>query len=197
MSGQFKLIFIILLTALIIGGFALNPFAGGGFLGMTIFGILGVYNKLVAYTNAISEFEGNIQSGLTRRSELLNRLLDILTSTANIEASILNDVARIRTALSGDHSGEAYSSLIAVAEATPEVQTSENFLKLQDDLFQVEQYILDKREHYNAAVRVFNITLKQFPNIAFAAFLTFREKTFYSDNAKAAERTLVNLEKDK
>jgi len=61
-----------------------------------------------------------------------------------------------------------------VVENYPQLRSSENFLRLQDELSGTENRIAVERRKYNEAVQRYNTTLGLFPNNLFAGFLGFQ-----------------------
>ncbi len=70
--------------------------------------------------------------------------------------------------------------LFAVAEAYPDLQASDNFLQLQNDLTDTEDKISAARRYYNATVMHFNTAVQSFPWLLLAKPLRFREREFFS-----------------
>jgi len=80
----------------------------------------------------------------------------------------------------------ALKSIFAVAEAYPQLQASQNFLRLQADLVDTEDKIQASRRFYNGGVREFNTKIKVFPNSLFARRLGFTERDFFEVENLAA-----------
>ena len=70
-------------------------------------------------------------------------------------------------------------SLFAVAEAYPQLQASQNFLKLQSDLVDAEDKIQAARRFYNGGVREYNTKLQMFPTNLIAGAFRFTERDFF------------------
>ena len=58
----------------------------------------------------------------------------------------------------------ALSRLLVVAERYPDLKANQNFLDLQNQLEGTENRITVARERFNQAVRVYNTSLRIFPN---------------------------------
>jgi LemA protein len=75
-----------------------------------------------------------------------------------------------------------------VAEAYPELKANQNFLKLQEELAEIEDQIQMARRYYNGAARNLNITIQSFPDVLVARVLGFKEEPFFEleDRAQGA-----------
>jgi LemA protein len=84
---------------------------------------------------------------------------------------------------------QALKSIFAVAEAYPQLQASQNFLQLQQQLVDTEDKIQASRRFYNGGVRELNTKIKVFPNNLFARNLGFTPREFFEvvDGASIAE----------
>ena len=65
-------------------------------------------------------------------------------------------------------------SLLAVAEAYPELKANQSFQHVQARISQIENAIADRRELYNATVNNLNIRLEQFPDVFVARNMGFK-----------------------
>ena len=80
---------------------------------------------------------------------------------------------------------QAFSRLIAVAEAYPELKASENFKALQVQEEGTENRINEARKKYNESVQAYNQTVRHFPNSLLAGVFGFDKMTKFA----AAEGT--------
>jgi LemA protein len=110
---------------------------------------------------------------------------------------VFDEVTRARTALqqattpgSAADANEgltaAIGRLFAVAEAYPDLEASENFLRLQEDLTDTEDKISAARRYYNATVMHFNTAVQSIPWLLIARPLGFKEREFFSARGDTA-----------
>jgi LemA protein len=59
---------------------------------------------------------------------------------------------------------EGVQKLLAIAEAYPDLKANENFLALQRQLVETEDYLQFARRYYNGSVREFNTRIETVPN---------------------------------
>lgn len=161
-----------------------------------------VFNRLVRQRNIVREAWSGIDVQLKRRTDLVPALVETVKGYATHERTLLEEVTQKR-ALSIDAQaqgnvaqnaqatqqlGSAVGRLIAVAEAYPQLKANENFLKLQEQLSEIEEQLQYARRYYNGAVRNLNISIQSFPEMAIARPLGFSEQPFFEldDRAQGA-----------
>ncbi|MGH3133151.1 MAG: LemA family protein [Gaiellaceae bacterium] len=157
---------------------------------LLLLGVLG-YNRLVRLRNEVDTGWANIDVQLQRRADLIPNLVEAVRAYAAHERAVFDEVTRARTALqqAGTPSRAAEANegltaaigrLFAVAEAYPDLEASENFLSLQEDLTDTEDKISAARRYYNATVMRFNTAVQSLPWLLLAKPLAFREREFFS-----------------
>ena len=81
----------------------------------------------------------------------------------------------------------ALGRIFAIAEAYPELKANTNFVKLQEQLQDVEDKIQAARRFYNAGAKELNTKIKMFPINLFHGF-GFKEREYYEvDEAEQAK----------
>jgi LemA protein len=73
----------------------------------------------------------------------------------------------------------SFSRLMAVAEAYPDLKTTEQFKNFQTQIEGTENRINVARRDFNAAVNSYNLKVKTFPNNIFAGVFGYHEKPYY------------------
>ncbi|MBQ6669876.1 MAG: LemA family protein, partial [Deltaproteobacteria bacterium] len=82
-----------------------------------------------------------------------------------ITAKDLNDPAAVQRFIEAQGAmSSALSRLLLVVERYPELKANQNFLDLQHQLEGTENRINVARQRYNEAVRIFNTSIRTFPN---------------------------------
>jgi LemA protein len=163
---------------------------------LALFAVLG-YNRLVRLRNEVDTGWANIDVQLQRRTDLIPNLVETVRGYAAHERSVFDEVTRARAAVQGAGSPAAAAEadagltaalgrLFAVAEAYPDLQASENFSQLQDDLTDTEDKISAARRYYNATVMRFNTMVQSFPWLLLARPLGFGEREFFSAEGDTA-----------
>src|SRR5579864_8384532 len=80
----------------------------------------------------------------------------------------------------------ALGRLLALAENYPQLRSSENFLRLQDELAGTENRIAVERKRYNDTLQDYNTYVQQFPNSIFAQWAGFKPNTAYFQASEAS-----------
>jgi LemA protein len=157
---------------------------------LVIFAVVG-YNRLVRLRNETDTGWANIDVQLQRRADLIPNLVEAVRGYAAHERGVFEEVTKARSALqeastpgaageANDVLTAALGRLFAVAEAYPDLQASENFLRLQEDLTDTEDKISAARRYYNSTVMHYSTAIQSIPWVLVARPLGFREKEFFS-----------------
>jgi LemA protein len=77
----------------------------------------------------------------------------------------------------------AIGRLIAVAEAYPELKANQGFLKLQEQLTDIEDLLASARNYYNAVVQRYNSATSVFPTNLLAGSRFPQQQYFQGDAA--------------
>ena len=142
------------------------------------------YNRLIRQRNLVREGWSGIDVQLKRRHELVPNLVACVTGIAGFERSVLEDVTRLRSAADASKSMHdrndtenrltgGLKSFFAVVESYPDLKANTAFVRLSEQLVEVEDAIQYSRRYYNGAVRDLNITVESFPSNLVAAFFGF------------------------
>ncbi|MDR6614136.1 MULTISPECIES: LemA family protein [Microbacteriaceae] len=169
---------------------------------VVIVAIIGIYlwatyNSLVTLKVRVDEAWSDITVQLKRRADLIPNLIETVKGYAAHERGVFESVTQARAetlsaqtpgeaSVAENHMQTALKSIFAVAEAYPQLQASQNFLRLQADLVDTEDKIQASRRFYNGGVREFNTKIKVFPNNLFARRLGFTEREFFEVDNLAA-----------
>jgi len=150
----------------------------------------GVNNELVAQREAVNAAWAQVDVALQRRADLIPNLVETVKGFAAQERAVFEELAQARAALLGARTppekiaanqalDTAIGRLLMVVENYPQLRSSENFLRLQDELAGSENRIAVERRKYNEAVQKYNTTLGLFPNNLFAGLLGFQRNDDY------------------
>ncbi|MGE0340780.1 MAG: LemA family protein [Xanthobacteraceae bacterium] len=173
-----------------------------GVIAAVLIYIVIVFNRLVRQRNVVREAWSGIDVQLKRRTDLVPALVETVKGYATHERTLLEEVTAKRAmsidaqaqgnvaqnAQATQQLGSAVGRLIAVAEAYPQLKANENFLKLQEQLSEIEEQLQFARRYYNGAVRNLNISIQSFPELLIAKPFGFSEQPFFEldDRSQAA-----------
>ena len=161
--------------------------------------VLGWYistmNNLRRLEIKVEESLSGIDIALTKRFDVLTKMLDTTKGYAKHEKETLAELTRARN-LAMEQGGVASAdaqnkisqtlkSLFAVAEDYPELKANQNFLELQRELADTETKIQATRQFYNSVVMGLNTQIEQFPsNLVANMFNIQPEKMFEIDESE-------------
>lgn len=158
-----------------------------------------LYNRLVRDRNRVAGAWSDIDVQLQRRHDLIPQLVKAVDQYAKYERATIEAITTLRAEAMkttdvqklGD-TEEALSSgvqrLLALAEQYPDLKASENFLKLQAELVESENYLQFARRFYNGSVREYNTRIESVPHNVIAGWFSFETSSFFqkkSDDAAA------------
>ena len=152
------------------------------------------YNRLVRARNRVNNAWSDIDVQLQRRHDLVPLLVDAVKHYAKYERATLEAVSELRAAAlrstnileRGDvegQLGERLGRLVALAENYPDLKASENFLELQAELVETEDYLQFARRYYNGAVRDYNTLIEVVPFNLVATSLGFDRREYFQKAA--------------
>ncbi len=168
---------------------------------------VGYYNSLVSLDNRAEEAWSDIDVQLKRRYNLIPNLVKTVKGYAKQEQEVFEKVTKARSEAinaSGvkrqqkaeNQLSDALKSLFAVSESYPDLKSSDNFQKLQDELTDTEDKIEAARRFYNANVRDLSIKIESFPSNIVANMFGFKKKELFQIDESQAEAVKKNPEVD-
>ena len=161
-----------------------------------------LYNRLVRNRNRVDGAWSDIDVQLQRRHDLVPRLVAAVDQYARatlaavtalrteaLRASDLETLGRSEEALFA-----GVQRLLALAEQYPDLKADANFLHLQKELVETEDYLQFARRYYNGSVREYNTRVESVPDTFVARAFGFRPREFFQKASdEAASVPLVDL----
>jgi LemA protein len=159
---------------------------------LVLFAII-TFNKLVRQRNKVEDAWAGIDVQLTRRADLVPNLVETVKGYKLHEQETLERVIAARTQARGraatgqaeEQVSNAVGSLLAVAEAYPDLKANQNFQQLQTELANLEEEISFARRYYNGTVRDYNTSQETFPTVLFAKTLGFKNAEYFQADLDA------------
>jgi LemA protein len=173
-------------------------------MSLALAAVVWIYNRLVRARNQVRTAWSDIDVQLLRRHDLVPLLVETVKAYATHEQALLENVATLRSqalasrspaglALLEDRLEQSLDRLLALEESYPDLKASENFLRLQRDLIEVEEQLQYARRFYNGAVRNLNDAVQRFPHVIFARAFGFRAAEFFSAASGARDAPTLEL----
>ena len=146
---------------------------------MFVFAFQGVQNTAISYEEQIGTAQSDIKIQEKRRADLIPNLVDCVKAYDEHEYQTLMDVIAARGSSSDEAVNEIQTMISVVAEAYPELKSSENYRELMNELATTENLIANYRSNYNTWVKKYNQYVRKFPNKQILDMLGY-EKVEYS-----------------
>ena len=154
--------------------------------------VISIYNILVEKQKKIERSNALVDVYLKKRFDLIPNLVEVCKGYSEHEKETLTKVAELRASFNNNPTNETreelnkvYQSLIAIAENYPKVKASDNYLKLQKELTNVENEIQASRRIYINSITEYNNLVMKFPSAMVAKLFGFKKyelpKYDYSD----------------
>jgi len=171
---------------------------------LVIFGVF-IYNRLIRSRNRVDSAWSDIDVQLQRRYDLIPNLVKAVDQYASYERATLAAVTELRVEAMGrtdveergaveEELSTGIKRLIAVAEDYPDLKANENFLNLQKELVETEDYLQFARRYYNGSVRDYNTLTETVPSNIVASTFGFRLRSFFQKSSDdVATVPLVDL----
>jgi LemA protein len=173
--------------------------------------MIGIYNRLVSLRQNANQAFADIDVQLRQRHDLIPNLVETVKGYAAHEKGTLEAVINARnTAVNAEKTGDpktmgaaegvlgaALGRLIALSEAYPDLKANQNFIKLQDELSDIENKLAAARRFFNNAVGEYNTGREQFPAALLANSFGFGPRVFFDlgepDRATMSEAPQVKF----
>ena len=156
-----------------------------------------IYNRLIRSRNRVDTAWSDIDVQLQRRHDLIPRLVKAVDHYASYERATLEAVTELRAEAMQQAEvgirGEAEAKLsagierlLALAENYPDLKANENFLNLQNQLVETENYLQFARRYYNGSVRDYNTMTESVPSNIVAGLFRFTQRDFFQKSSDDA-----------
>jgi LemA protein len=173
-----------------------------GVLLLIVFMVFGSYvsarNTIVAKDQTVKSMWSEVDVQLERRADLIPNLVETVKGFTKEESTVFGDIANARAgmlnaqgpaakiAANGQLDG-ALGRLLLLTENYPQLRSSEQFMRLQDELAGTENRIGVARKRYNDAIQDYNTFILQFPNNIWAGMAGYKENDAYFKASPAAQ----------
>jgi LemA protein len=177
-----------------------------GILAVLVLAILMVFGSWVSARNQMVAKDQNVKAAwsevdvqLQRRLDLIPNLVETVKGFTKEESTVFGDIANARAGMlnaqgpaakiaANQQVEGALGRLLLLTENYPQLRSSEQFMRLQDELSGTENRISVARKRYNDALQDYNTFVLQFPNNIWASISGFKENNaFFTANPAAQQ----------
>lgn len=164
-----------------------------------VFWYIAVANGIKVAELKVKEGESGIDVALTKRYDVLTKMLDTVKGYQKHEKTVLTEIVKLRSGMTMAEKNNANRAMDALskdinilAENYPELRSSTNFTELQKAIVDVEEHLQAARRLYNANVNAYNRKIVVFPNSIVANNMHAVKKEFFE--AEETKRQDVKME---
>jgi len=156
------------------------------------YSFVNIYNDFKKYRNAADATMGQVKVAMKKRLDMIEQLLGAVKGYVKHERDLFESIARLRAGIdTAENLGELETetrtitgSLLAVAEAYPDLKASEGVQNLMEAIIDVEDEIARHRYTFNNVVQEYNTMQETIPSSLLAGYagasrlgyLEFKEK---------------------
>jgi LemA protein len=176
-----------------------------GVVGVLLLAVLMVFfsyqssrNQMVAKDQNVKAEWSEVDVQLERRADLIPNLVETVKGFTKEESTVFGDIANARAGMlnaqgpaakiaANGQLDSALGRLLLLTENYPQLRSSEQFMRLQDELAGTENRIGVARKRYNDAIQDYNTFVLQFPNNIWAGIAGFKENDAFFKASPAAQ----------
>jgi LemA protein len=162
--------------------------------------LVSTYNKLVALRNRRENAFADIDVQLKQRHDLIPQLVNTVKGYMKHEEGVLTRITEARSRAMGAGSIDdkiaaenqlttALAGLKVSVEAYPDLKANQNFMKLQDEISDIENKLAAVRRFFNSATRELNTAIEVFPNNILAGMFGFKREMMFDLGEERASAT--------
>ena len=177
-----------------------------GVVGVLFLATLMVFGSYVSARNQMVAKDQNVKAAwsevdvqMERRADLIPNLVQTVKGFTKEESTVFGDIANARAGMLKNAQGPqakiaannqldgAIGRLLLLTENYPQLRSSDQFMRLQDELAGTENRIGVARKRYNDALQDYNTFVLQFPNNIWAGMAGYPQNTAYFNASPAAQ----------
>jgi LemA protein len=176
-----------------------------GVIGVLVVVVLMVFGSYVSAKNQMVAKDQNVKATwsevdvqLERRADLIPNLVQTVKGFTKEESTVFGDIANARAGMlnaqgpsakiaANGQLDSALGRLLLLTENYPQLRSSDQFMRLQDELAGTENRISVARKRYNDALQDYNTFVQQFPNSIWAGMAGYKTNSAYFTASPAAQ----------
>lgn len=155
-------------------------------------------NQMVAKDQAVKAAWSEVDVQMQRRADLIPNLVETVKGFTKEESTVFGDIANARAGMlnaqgpaakiaANNQLDGAIGRLLLLTENYPQLRSSDQFMRLQDELSGTENRIAVARKRYNDSLQDYDTFIRQFPNSVWAGMAGFQVNNAYFAASPAAQ----------
>jgi LemA protein len=155
-------------------------------------------NQMVAKEQDVKNMWAEVDVQMQRRADLIPNLVQTVKGFTKQESTVFGDIANARAGMlnaqgpaakiaANNQLDGAIGRLLLLTENYPQLRSSDQFMRLQDELSGTENRISVARKRYNDALTDYDTFIRQFPNSIWAGIAGFQVNNAYFTASPAAQ----------
>jgi len=156
-------------------------------------------NQMVAKDQDVKAAWSEVDVQMQRRGDLIPNLVETVKGFTKEESTVFGDIANARAGMlnaqgpaakiaANNQLEGAIGRLLLLTENYPQLRSSDQFMRLQDELAGTENRIGVARKRYNDSLKDYNTFVRQFPNNIWAGISGFQVNNAYFEATEAAKQ---------
>ena len=160
--------------------------------------LVATYNHFQDYIIRINEANENIDSVLRKRFDLLNKSISIIKANIKTDEEILKDIINLRSKKISNFELDrslynAINEFHFIKEKYTNLQSNEEFIKIDVNLMESESEIVGLRKYYNDIITDYNKLVKSCPSNLIAMLKNYKTKDYFDGNNVDNEKGTIKL----
>jgi LemA protein len=154
-------------------------------------------NEMVSRDEIVKAAWSEVDVQMQRRLDLIPNLVETVKGFTKEESTVFGDIANARAGMlnaqgpagkiaANGQLDSAIGRLLLLTENYPQLRSSDQFMRLQDELAGTENRIGVARKRYNDALRDYNTFVRQFPNSIWAGIAGFQVNNAFFEASQSA-----------
>lgn len=160
-------------------------------------------NRFNRYKVVIDESKKNVDIALAKRYDTICEMIKVAKSYAKHESSTFSDVIKLRQNANIKEFNAAIqnqdheiSKIFAIAEAYPDLKSSQEFINLQDEISDENEQLAAAKRIVNNNISIINQEIVSFPKSVVAKSKGLKEMEFLKEQNIDSKRSISEFDYD-
>lgn len=184
-----------------------SEFTAIGIIALIIFIVLiwwvKTSNRFNRYKVVIDESKKNVDIALAKRYDTICEMIKVAKSYAKHESSTFSDIIKLRQNANIKEFNSAIqnqdreiSKIFALAEAYPDLKSSQEFINLQDEISDENEQLAAAKRIVNNNISIINQEIVSFPKSVVAKSKGLKEMEFLKEQNIDSKRSINEFDYD-